>query len=316
MEVCSGGHWKDSLQSSISMKKEEKSLIIQLIEAYANNDAQLFYQLCDTREKEIFQEFDNWTIAPEWVRQKEELISLYAHTINTVADYFANKGNPTLMEKLVGDASSNPMIQIENELMTAQNLFNHGEYEQSNQILLSHLKLLEGSKGSGVAQLYPKIVGLAANNYLKLGNVDMAKMFAETAITKCMEIGDKEGETIYRKNLKLIVAYKAYTENSDHIICKTRSDIVTAQKLSDKGSYKKSNQLLNELLNSIEQTTDFFLKEYLAKVYGLIGTNFYYLKNAAEAKNYTSKALEHADLNRDRPGILIYSENLKVLERK
>jgi len=294
---------------------DANELFYNLRIAFVDEDDELFVQLCNQYKAEIFNYFKNWTTIPASLRDDEDQRNIWGGTVIKLAQYFKATGHPELLNSLIGNKKANPAVQVQNSYIEAQGLYDNGKFEDSISLLLQILSELATMRGPLVDELTAKANGLAGSNYMKLRQIDKANEYTKRALDKCRQIGDKAGITVYEQNLQLIEAYSAYQKDKNAPLIIVRDEIVKAQKLSDKGSYNKSNAILNNLLGDIITFSDPFVDKYQSKIYGLIGLNYYRLDNFKLAEECTTLALQMARNNKDRAGCFIYEENLKVIKK-
>jgi tetratricopeptide (TPR) repeat protein len=288
------------------------ALFVNLFNAFVKNDASLFQTLCNENRNQIFQNFKHWQTVPESVRTDPALVQAWASTMMQIAGYFETQGNDQLINILVGNRHTNILTKLQNTYEEAVVMSNQGKYEDSNVIATSILSKLKEIKGPGADMLDAMLYGLKGTNYLHLGNIKAAEDATAYAFKKCLEIGDKNGAAIYKQNLRLILACKVLRSAPNDPLIYFRSEVVRAQKLSDKGNYEWSNKILNELLQ--KNTTDSWIKYMHSKIYGLMGLNYFRLENRELAKKYSELALQIATQEQDQFGTIIYQSNLTHIQ--
>jgi tetratricopeptide (TPR) repeat protein len=87
-----------------------------------------------------------------------------------------------------------------------------------------------------------------------------------------------------------------------------------ANDLAARQAYEASNALIKEVLHAIERWRGPGVAGLRAKVYGLLGTNYFRLLQFENARRYTELALMDCKAIGDQEGIRIYLENLQVLK--
>jgi hypothetical protein len=196
-------------------------------------------------------------------------------------------------------------------LASADQLVQSGGYGEAVQLLEGILNEMEGVSGPVVEDLRPKANGLLGTAQFRKGKVGLARRFAEKALEECREIGDAEGIRIDTENLEIITLSSGFT-GADEKVLEIRSRIVEAQKLSDEGWHKTSNEVLIGILDSINGGAGL---EYRGKIYGLLGLNWFKLANKEKAQFYTELALAECMSKSDEQGIRIYGANLGLIRR-
>ncbi|HKI00785.1 MAG TPA: hypothetical protein VKK31_02280 [Thermoanaerobaculia bacterium] len=103
------------------------------------------------------------------------------------------------------------------------------------------------------------------------------------------------------------------TGGSDNPIIRWRNAFSRAGQLSQAGEYDASNEVLLRIAADMEGARGPAVDDYLPKVFGLLGSNFFRLGNPRQALEYTQLALEDCQRSGDAEGVRVYAENLRVL---
>ncbi len=154
-----------------------------------------------------------------------------------------------------------------------------------------------------VFSLLAQARGGLANALFKLGELGGARMFASAALEACTAAGDVDGVRIHAENVDLL---KALT--GPESLTELREQLAEAQDLTDAGRYSASYALLRQL------ATHEHIDRYVGKLCGLAGFNLYKVGDFDGARSLTASALESCTAAKDRHGMTIYAENLRVIE--
>lgn len=103
------------------------------------------------------------------------------------------------------------------------------------------------------------------------------------------------------------------TGGADNPITRWRNLFAKAQALAREGDYEASSALLNDLLPELKGAQGSAVDDYRTKVWGLLGSNAFYLGRRSEALELTTRALEDCRRCGDAAGVRAYTENLQVL---
>ncbi len=261
--------------------------------------------------------FASWKVVPEAIRGDPASVDRYARTLMYTADLFRSLGHPELLESLSGKRD-NPITRWQEQLTTATELGAAGEFERSTALLQGILQAMEGMSGTAIDHVRPKILGLLSTNALNTGDFGASQDYAERARAGCERIGDRDGVRIYRENLQILRAVQAKTGAPGAATGLTRilTAIAEAQDLSDSGRYLRSNAILHDLWTSLAQGQEQLGEDYLGKVYGLMGSNYFKLQDAQLARDFTEMALRECKRLGDDYGAMIYASNREVISRK
>ncbi len=83
-----------------------------------------------------------------------------------------------------------------------------------------------------------------------------------------------------------------------------------AQRLSELGQYRESNEILLGTINEMQGAVGNAVDDIRPKALGQLGTNYFRLEDYDASRRYTEMALEHCDAAGDQEGVLVYTENL------
>jgi tetratricopeptide (TPR) repeat protein len=306
MELMPWFHKKKNAYNSETLRE-------LLFTALRQGDVDRFNDLCNEHASLIIQYFSDWTNirgVPHRVRQDPDAVQIWGDFLLTIADVFKSLGHPELLAYITRETNDNPITRWTRGFGKADYLYETGKYEQSNSILFEILKELEGTMGSAVDDLRPKTYGKLGTNFFRLNDLNRARKYTELALSGCELTGDKEGITIYKKNLAVLLG--ASNPNSSVVQC--RKQVVKAQDFSDHLQYEYSNKLLEMVLIDIELNPE--LRCYRSKVYGLMGSNNFRLGDLQHARRRTELAIRDCESDGDDTGIRIYKENLQIISKK
>ena len=280
-----------------------------LFTAIRQGDSDKFVALCNKHGSSIFEHFDKWKRPPEAIRQTPEEMNAWAHCLVTIAKAFESAGYPELFASLTGDTGDNPITGWTNAFANAHQMSEIGRYKESNATLLQILDEMKQTMGGSAVDRYrPKIYGLLGSNYFRMEDFGKAKRYTDLALADCERTGDREGVSVYTDTLATLLAADS---NSQAAHC--RKTIAKAQDFSDELQQERSNGLLREVIKEIEKNPE--LRFYRAKVYGLMGSNYYHLDDMQHAREYTELAIKICKAEGDDKGVRIYKENLNAISK-
>ncbi len=162
-------------------------------------------QLCQQRTQEIREGFGEWKQVPAEIRSDPSAVQRYAKTLITVAQLFAQGGDPSLLERLTGPAEDNPLVQWEQALDRARAAMGANEHDAAHEQLEALLARTEELSGSGADQLRAITIGLLGQAAFHRGDVRAAVEHFEDALRRCEAQDDAQGRAVY-----LGALYEAY----------------------------------------------------------------------------------------------------------
>lgn len=287
-----------------------------LLAALAHNNRTEFLNICQSNQSTILGCFQSWKGVPETTRSVPARLKQYVQMLHFTASVFQSIGHPELLESLVG-GDDNPLPRWLKRIRAAVELREAGEFEESTADLLSVLKEMNGHSGPAIDYWRPRVLGHLGTNSFRTGDMGKAREYAERARDDCARMGDRNGVRVYRENLQTVRAVEMRSRGSEIGTQFTRimTEVVKAQDLSDMGRYRRSNDLLHELLNSMAQGVG-QPEDYLGKMYGLIGFNYFKLHDKERARVFTEMALRECERVGDDYGVMIYTSNLDTISRE
>jgi len=173
-----------------------------LFQAAERRDWQALADLCRQHQQEIRDSFPGWRTLPEALRSDPVGQNRYAQGLLAVAQLFEQAGDRSLISSLIGDESDNPLLAWERDLTAAQSLIGSGRPRQAVELLESTLARNAGLLGSGVDSYLPRTHGLLGIAWFRAGDTAKGVEFTEKARSRCEELGDAEGFTVYTTNLR------------------------------------------------------------------------------------------------------------------
>lgn len=287
-----------------------------LLAALAHNNRTKFLNICQSNQSTILGCFQAWKAVPETTRSDPARLKFYLQMLHFTAQVFQSIGHPELLESLVG-GDDNPLPRWRKRITTAFALSEAGEFEESTADLLSVLKEMDGCSGTAIDYLRSRVLGRLGTNAFRTGNMGKAREYAERARDDCARTGDRNGVRVYRENLQAVRVVEIRSTGSEIGTQLTRimTEVVKVQELSDMGRYRRSNELLHELLNSMARGVG-QPEDYLGKMYGLIGSNYFKLHDKERAREFTEMALRECERVGDDYGVMIYTSNLDTISRE
>lgn len=177
-----------------------------LVSAYTRRKWKRISALCECHEQTIRENFSKWTTVPESIRHDRQRVDAYVHTLITVGQAFESAGIPELLQSMIGDEQSNPMLTWNDDLERAQTLINSNEFEDAIDLLTERLRIHEGHTGTGMEHFVPRTHGMLGIAHFRAGDTATARKHTETALAICRTIGDTDGVTTYTNNLEQMVS--------------------------------------------------------------------------------------------------------------
>ena len=290
-------------------------LLNSLIQAVDHSDQGRFTQLVEENTGQILQSFRDWARVPETIRANPSAVQRYGSALMVLAQYFEVRGNAALMEIIAGKTEENPLVRWQNAAVQAEQLHHAGQYAQSNSILLPLLDEMKTATGGFITEYLPRVYGWLGSNTFHLGDLQAADMYTRQAIAACEPGCRAEITGIYRDNLlsvqtAIAVRAQGSAASPEFLL---RGQISRAQDLADGLRYQASIALL---LQAMETSDTALLQPYRPKIFGLLGSDYYFLGDLTRAKEYTAQALEASRENQDDQGIRVYQVNLEVISKK
>jgi hypothetical protein len=109
----------------------------------------------------------------------------------------------------------------------------------------------------------------------------------------------------------VLMAHLIGDRNNNHIV-RWRDTMIEAHARTVAGDYSQSNDLLLGVLSEMENFEGSAIDQYRPRVYGLLGTNCFSLRDLPNARKYTALALEDCRRTGDEEGVRTYTENMAL----
>jgi hypothetical protein len=210
-----------------------------------------------------------------------------------------------------------PMVGLHHSVNEALRLRNERAYEQSNTILERLIADLKETTGPAVNDLRAKVLGHVAHNYFMLQDLKLAREFTAKALEESDRVGDSIGCRTYRENLRFLYSQpQAMDEQGIELEIRLLRKLDRAQRLSDQNRLAESNELLDEIADWVSSEAGSPFRSYRGKIYGLMGSNYYFSGEKDLALHFTQAALAECRQCGDEDGIRIYQHNLTIIAPK
>lgn len=173
----------------------------QLFDAVAARDAALLAKLCEAHEDTVLAAFAGWKRVPEAFRTPDK-VGWYGQGLIAVAQHFAQvRGQPELLQGLVGPAQSNPLVGWQRALAEVQVFMKEHRYAEAVPRLRTTLEQTAGLQGTGADAYRPVTHGHLGQCLFQLGDAEAARAPTEQALRLCEIGGDDDGVLAYLGNL-------------------------------------------------------------------------------------------------------------------
>jgi tetratricopeptide (TPR) repeat protein len=167
----------------------------------ANNWPRLA-ELCEEHHDEIVRAWVGWKTPPKAVHGNPEAGEQFGQCMATLADFFARvRGEPELLEQLIGPPDDNPIMRMEKKLQQALALMEEVRYQEVIPMMTGVLDQLQGWRGEVVGGFQAKAYGHLGCSYFQTGCPAEAVGPLEQALHLCRQRGDAEGHVIHLSNL-------------------------------------------------------------------------------------------------------------------
>jgi tetratricopeptide (TPR) repeat protein len=183
------------------MSKQD-TLWKHLDRAVHTGDMTKLSQLVKRNRDFIVASYPNWQRAPEEIREDQQALEHYAHTLFTVAEYFAQVlHDPILIQALAPPDEGSPMQEWQALLGSIDELRDAGEYREALDGMEALLELTGQFGGPELPHLYALVYGRYGELYLRLGDLTQSAKYTELALDASLDYGDPDVALNYLENL-------------------------------------------------------------------------------------------------------------------
>jgi tetratricopeptide (TPR) repeat protein len=179
-----------------------------LFAAALTGDRARLAALCRQHQEMAAANFAAWQRVPEPLRGDPAQVQRYIHGLVSVAEFFADSlGRPELLQRLTGNAESNPIVRWQEKLQQAGALMEELRHADAAALLTDVLIDVRDLEGSAVERYLPITQGRLGECYFQGGKAAKAVAPTENALAFCERHGDAEGVKAYLGNLYEIRRY-------------------------------------------------------------------------------------------------------------
>jgi hypothetical protein len=294
--------------------EDGRAVLNLLAEAVARNDDKKFALLCQQYAQTIVDHFADWRVVLAAIRDDPEQVDRYARTMLQIAGLFEQAGHPELMSLLAGDDKSNPLLEWNRALLDLHWQTKAGDPQDGLSAASALMASLQtsGASGPGFLSARAKVCGLQAELLMKLGRHEEARTATEEALSYCEQAGDVEGVQVYRSNLAWLDSQQPILPDEIDLEIEILEQMRLAQRRTDLGRYRDSNEVLQKLLAS-SGAAALIVERLRPHLLGRIGFNEFKLNHLDAAREWVTAARDGCLAAHDDEGAEIYAENLTVI---
>jgi tetratricopeptide (TPR) repeat protein len=211
-----------------------------LFDAVAKGDLRQLEKRCRANQKRIVELFPAWQKVPESVRHDPSAMPRYAAGLIEVAKLFAERlATPALLQRLVGDETSNPLVAWQKRLGEARDAMGELRYVEARDLLTNLLIDARELSGSGVDRYQPITLGFLGECFFQGGEAEKAIPHMEEALRLCEASGDMEGIVAYLGNLHEVHRYLARADAAASYAEKLAAAFEKCGRTADANRYRK-----------------------------------------------------------------------------
>jgi tetratricopeptide (TPR) repeat protein len=181
-------------------------LLAALIDTVERSEPRQLVRLIDENRERIRAEFQSWVTVPDEVRADPTALGRYANTLIALATLFEQSGDPSLRRSLERPGGDNDLAKWTHTIERVDRLINEDQAAAAASILRTTLDEMRGVSGTGVAYLYPRVLGRLGLALSLVGEKDEAVSVTRQALDLCNQAGDAEGIETCTWNLQAIGA--------------------------------------------------------------------------------------------------------------
>jgi len=172
-----------------------------LFEVANGSDTTALDRLCSDHSEWILGNFKSWTKVPPEVRGDRRALDLYANSLIAIAQLFASRGHPELLQMMMPNDERNPLAQWPAKLSRARDLLASGDVVQARSLAKEVIADIEACTGPGADEYLPKAWGILGEIHFRAKELDDARDANERALELCRRSADVEGVAAYCANL-------------------------------------------------------------------------------------------------------------------
>lgn len=173
----------------------------RLFDAVARDDLGALDAIAARHEAAIVEHFAAWQKIPEVVRSDSAATQRYAGGLIGVAQRFAQRGNPALLQALMGHPGDNPIERWQETIQRAGERMAQLAFDEAAELLAAEAERVRGLSGGDAARMLAITLGRVAECHFSAGRPEAALPLYGEALEICRAGGDAEGITAYLGNL-------------------------------------------------------------------------------------------------------------------
>ena len=192
-----------------------KELQHLLFNAVKSNNRKALNGLCRKHQKQIQDHFPEWKVAPKAYRN-EASAQHYVNMMVWVAEYFAKKGDNSLMEVLNLGEADDMFHRWGETLMHTGQLNEAGKHDEALSALKELQAELDPMMGSAKDQAMATLYGQMGQAYLGKGDPYEARPYLMQGYDLCQKTGNIQGLIMIIQDLAEVAALRGLSAEERH----------------------------------------------------------------------------------------------------
>ncbi|MCC6555544.1 MAG: tetratricopeptide repeat protein [Polyangiaceae bacterium] len=169
----------------------------RLFDAVDRGDLGALDVIAERHEATILEHFAAWKKVPEAVRRDPAAMQRYAGGLIGIAQRFARRGNPALLQALIGPPGENPIERWQQAVQRAGGLMADLAFDEAAELLAGEAERARRLSGGDSARMLSITLGRLAECHFSAGRAGGALPLYAEALDMCRAAGDAEGVTAY-----------------------------------------------------------------------------------------------------------------------
>jgi tetratricopeptide (TPR) repeat protein len=179
----------------------------RLFDAVERGDRGALDALAAKHEAAIIEHFAIWVTVPGPVRGDPGALQRYAGGLIGVAQRFAQRGNPALLQALMGSPGDNPIQRWQEAMHRAGEHMEQLDFDEAARLLSAEAERVRGLSGGEAGRMLAITLGRLAECHFSAGRPEAALPLYNEALEICRAGSDVEGIAAYLGDIFEVCRY-------------------------------------------------------------------------------------------------------------
>lgn len=217
----------------MSQISDPNTLFRELLSSHRTGDMGRFIDLCEGNRETVFRHYRTWAVIPYQIQNEQPASEAYAKGIVAVAEFFAHKGDFTLLKQLDGQGEDDPIQRWDKAFREFEEVMKTYDFAEARELLQQMAKEMRELSGPGVDFRLPYVHERLAWLYFLTGDLESAELHGRAALTGYEKMDHTEGILTISRRLADIFKASGETKTSRYWIVRFTNLLIASGRVEN-----------------------------------------------------------------------------------